>query len=98
METHQLHLSQHCLVHPGPAAATSVDATHTRRRPGGAKSGPGSGQGSAGVTSCKAFCRSALISRRCTEGSRHTSSYSWRSLAAKLDPVVDAMLSQNTNL
>ena len=34
---------------PGPAAATSDDATHTRRRPRGAKSGPGSGRGRAGL-------------------------------------------------
>ena len=49
-------------------------------------------------TSCKASRRSALICRRCTEGSRHASSCSWRSLAAKLDTVGDAMLSHNTSL
>ena len=34
---------------PGPAATTSDDVTHTRRRPGGAKSGPGSGRRRAGL-------------------------------------------------
>ena len=84
---------------PGPAAATSDDATHTRRRPGGAKSGPSSGRGRAELDELQGIAQEcSLISHRCTEGSRHTSSCSWCSLVAKLDPVVDAMLSQNTSL
>ena len=83
---------------PGPAAATSNNATHTRRRLRGEKSGPGSGRGRAGLDELQGIAQECLICRRCTEGSRHTPSCSWRSLAAKLDSVVYAMLSHNTSL
>ena len=79
---------------PGPAATTNDDVTHTR--PGGAKSGPGSGRGRAGLNELQGIAQECSHLFRCTEGSRHTSSCSWCSLAAKLDP--DAMLSQNTSL